>query len=116
MASTRSTTRQRRAQRPEPPETPRSALIALARRGARIQIAACAAAATTLARWAEAADHYAQTVGDEVLRRVDGETDSPELMRRLTAATGSHLRDLSTLPRTATDHFDARLVRVPIDN
>jgi hypothetical protein len=115
MASTRSTTRQRRAQRPEP-ETPRSALLALARRGARIQIAACAAAATTLARWAEAADHYAQTVGDEVLRRVDGETDSPELIRRLTAATSSHLRDLSTLPRTATDHFDARLARVPIDN
>ena len=116
MASTRSiTSRQRRAQR-SAAETPRSALIGHARHGARVQIAACAAAAETHARWAEAADHYAQTVGDEVLRRVDGEIDSPELIRRLTAARSSHVRDLSTLSRTATDHFDARLVRVPIDN
>jgi hypothetical protein len=112
MASTRSST-QSRTQRAEPKETPRAALIALARRGARIQIAASTAAAKAVAGWAEAADRFAQTVGDEVLRRVDGKSDSPELIRRLTAATSAHLRDLSTLPRTATDHFDAQLARVP---
>jgi hypothetical protein len=116
MASTRSTTTQRRAPREATTETPKSALTALARSGARIQIAAGTAAATALAGWAQAADRLAQTVGDELLRRVDGETDSPELVSRLTAATSSHLRELSSLPRAASDHFDARLGRTPIDS
>jgi hypothetical protein len=116
MASTRSTTqRQRRAQNATPAETPKSALTELARRSARIEIAALTAAVQTLAGWAQAADRFAQTVGDELLRRVDGETDSPELVARLTAATSLHLRDLSTLPRMATDHFDARLGRPAVD-
>jgi hypothetical protein len=66
--------------------------------------------------WAQAADRFAQTVGDELLRRVDGETDSAELIARVTAATNSHLRELSALPRAAADHFDTRLARVPTDN
>ena len=69
-----------------------------------------------VAGWAQAADRYAQTVGKELLRRVDGESDSPELVARLTAATSSHLRELATLPRMATDHFDARLARASSDN
>jgi hypothetical protein len=116
MASTRSTTRQRRTRRKPPAETPKSALTELARRSARIEIAACAAAAKTLADWAQAADRFAQTVGDELLRRVDGETDSPELVARLMAAASSHLRELSSLPRSATDQFDVRLASAPIDN
>jgi hypothetical protein len=89
MASTRSTTSQRRAQRAAPSDTPRAALTELALRSARIQIAACAAVRGT-------ADRFAQTVGDELLRRLDGGTESPEL---------------TTLPRGAADHFDARLGR-----
>jgi hypothetical protein len=117
MASTRSsTTRQRRAAREAPNETPKAALAALVNRGAHIQIAAGAAAAKAVAGWAQAADRYAQTVGDELIRRVDGESDSPELVARLTAATSSHLRELAALPRTASDHFDARLGRAPIDH
>lgn len=117
MASTRSTTtRQRRAPREASTETPKAALTTLARRGARIQIAACTAAAKTLTGWAQAVDRLAQSVGDELLRRVDGESDSPELFVRLTTATSSHLGELATLPRTATDHFDARLARMPGDN
>jgi len=118
MASTRSTTRQRqrRVQHPTPAETPKSALTELTRRSARIEIAALTAAIQTLAAWAQAADHLAQTVGDELLRRVDGETDSPELVAHLMAATSSHLRELSSLPRIATDHFDVRLASAPIDN
>jgi hypothetical protein len=117
MASTRtSTSRQRRASREVPTDTPRAALTALAQRGAHIQIAAGTAAAKTVADWAQAADRFAQTVGDELIRRLDGESDSPELVARLTAATSSHLRELSALPRTASDHFDARLGRAPTDN
>jgi hypothetical protein len=80
-----------------------------------MQVAAGTAVAMSFAHWAQAVDRFAQVVGDEVLRRVDGETDSAELVACLTRATSSHLRELSALPRTATDHFDARLARVPND-
>jgi hypothetical protein len=118
MASTSSTTRRRRrgAQDETPAETPKSALTELARRSARIEIAACTALAKTLADWAQAADRLAQSVGDELLRRVDGETDSPELVAHLMAATSSHLRELSSLPRAATDQFDVRLAGAPTEN
>jgi len=116
MASTRSTAGKRDAARVARTEPPKAALTALVRRTVRIQIAACTAAARTLTGWAQAADRFAHTVGDELLRRVDGESDSPELIARLTAATNSHLRDLARLPRTAADHFDASLAHAPIDN
>ena len=112
MASTRSTTARRDAARAEPPK---AALTALARRTVRVQIAACTAAVRTLTGWAQATDRFAQTAGDE-LRRVDGDSDSPELIARLTTAASSHLRDLAMLPRAAADLFDARLARAPIDN
>jgi len=88
----------------------------LARRRGRIEIAAFCAGAHSLAGWAQAADRLTQAVGDELLRRVEGETDSPELVARLMAATSSHLRELSSLPRIATDQFDVRLASAPIDN
>ena len=116
MASTRSTTAIRDAARPASTETPKEALTALARRTVRIQVAACTAAARALTGWAQSADHLAQTAADELLRRVDGESDSPELIARLITATNSHLRDLARLPRAAADHFDASLARAPIDN
>jgi hypothetical protein len=109
MASTRSTSQKRRASRAQPPPP---ALGVLARRAARMQIAAGTAAASTLAQWALAADRFAQAVADELLRRVDGETDSATMAAGLTAAGGAHLHDLSALPRAAADHFDTRLARV----
>jgi hypothetical protein len=115
MASTRSNAPTRRTARPAP-DTPGTALLTLARRSARVQIAACTTAAKTLAEWAQSADRLAQTVGDELLRRVSGETDSPQLTARVTAAGTTHLRELTALPRLAADHFDARLARVSIDN
>ena len=119
MASTRSTAPQRRTTRTNSATTSattsRQALAALTRRAARMQIAAGTAAARALLTWAQAAEHYTQAVGDELLRRVDGETNSTELVVRVSAATGAHLRELSALPRTAADHFDARLGRTSID-
>jgi hypothetical protein len=118
MASTRSSTatQRRRSAGKASTETPKTALVALARHSARIQIAAGTAAATTLTGWAQATDRFAQTVGDELQRRVDGESDSAELVARLTTATSSHFRDLAALPRAAADHFDARLGRAPTDH
>ena len=115
MATTRSTQRTQRRQPPSSAESPREALAALGRRAARMQIAGFAAVATSLAGWAQAADRFAQFVGDELLRRVNGETDSAELLAQLSRATSSHLRELSALPRAATDNFDARLARVSTD-
>jgi hypothetical protein len=57
-----------------------------------------------------------QAVSDEVLRRVEGESDSGELIVRVAGATNVHLRELAALPSAAADHFDARLSRAPIDN
>jgi hypothetical protein len=116
MASTRSNATTRRAARSAPAEPPATAFLTLVRRGARIQIAACTTAAKTFTQWAQSADRLAQAVGDELLRRVNGETDSAELAARLTAASSTHLRELSALPRAAADHFDTRLARVPIDS
>jgi hypothetical protein len=113
MASTRST---QRRQPVSSAQSPRDALAALVRRAARMQIAGCAAAAMSFAGWAQAFDRFAQAAGDELLRRVDGETNSAELVARLSRATTSHLRELSTLPRTATDHFEARLARISNDS
>jgi hypothetical protein len=117
MASTRSsTTRRRRARRKTSAQTPKAALTTLAGRGACIQIAAFTAAAAALTGWAQSADRLAESVGDELLRRIEGKSDSPELVARVSAATSSHLRELAALPCAAADHFDARLGHAAIDH
>jgi hypothetical protein len=117
MASTRSsTTRQRRTQRETSTQTPMAALTTPARRGACIQIAAFTAASAAPTGWAEAVDRFTQSVGDQLLRGIEGESDSRELAARVSAATSSHLRELATLPCATADHFDARLGRVAIDS
>ena len=112
MASTRSTQHARRRQ---PTDRPKDAFAALAGRAARVQIAGSAAVVTSLVGWASSADRLTQAVGDELLRRVDGETDSAELLAAVTRAASAHLRELSALPRTATEHFEARLARLSND-
>jgi thymidine phosphorylase len=109
MASNRSTAK------PASAETSKSALAGLARHTARIQIAALTAAGNAVAGWAHAADRLAQSVGDELLRRVDGEVDTGELIARVASATNVHLRELTALPSAAADHFNARLSRVSIN-
>ena len=89
--------------------TPRHELVALARQTARIQIAAVSAAGNAIGGWARAVDRFAQTVGDELFRRIDGETDSRELVVRVASAANVHLRELTAVPGTATDHFNRRL-------
>jgi hypothetical protein len=116
MASTRSNTPTRRAAAPAQADTPKQAFLSLIRHGARLQIAAGTAAAMALTRWAQTADRLAQTVGDELLRRVDGETDSAELLARITTASSTHLRDLAALPAVAANHFDTRMARVSIES
>jgi len=82
----------------------------------RIQIAALTAAGRAIAGWAQATDRFARALGDELLRRVDGETDSRELIVGVASATNALLGELTALPRAATNHFDTRLSRASIDN
>jgi hypothetical protein len=115
MASNRSNIKSRSATEPAAGETPRDALAAVARHGVHIQIAALGAAGKAIAGWAHAADRFASAVGDELLRRVDGETDSRELIVGVATATNVHLRELTALPSTAANHFETRLARESLD-
>ena len=109
MGSTRSNAGKRRAARAAASETPKRAFTVLARRAARIQTAVFSAAAKTLTGVPQSADRLAQALGNVLLRGLDGETDSAELVADVTAATRLHLRALTGLPRASADHFDARL-------
>ena len=116
MASNRSNATTRRATALAQADAPKQAFVALVRHCAHIQIAAGTAAAKTLTEWAQTADRFAQMVGDELLRRVNGESDSAELVARVATASSTHLRELTALPRAAADNFDTRLARVWIDS
>ena len=115
MASTRSIPKSRPATRPASTEVPKDALAAVVRHTARVQIAAVTAVGTALVGWAHAADRLAQAVGDEVLRRVDGEADTGQLIVNVASATSAHLRELTAIPSAAADHFNKRLARVSND-
>jgi hypothetical protein len=97
-------------------QTPSDAVSAIARESARIQLAALSAVGEGLASWAQAADRLTRSVGDELLRRLDGETDARELIVAVAAATAVHLHDLAALPSVAVNHFDARVLRAPVNS
>src|SRR5262249_882362 len=80
---------------------------------ARIQLASLTAASKFLSDWAQAADRYAQAISDELLGRIRGETESGELLRRLAPASSQHLRELTTLPNHAVNHFNKELAKKP---
>jgi hypothetical protein len=115
MASNRSTAATRSPTQLASAETPRDAVVALARHTTQVQIAAVSAAGNAIAGWARAADRFAQTIGDELLRRVDRDTDSRELIVGVASAAHVHLHELTTLPSAAAHHFDTRLARVSIN-
>lgn len=88
---------------------PMDPVASVALHAARIQIAAVTTAGKVVGSWAHSADDYVQAMGDELLRRVEGETASPELVVALATATRSHLRDVSALPSVAAAHFSSQL-------
>lgn len=76
---------------------------------ARTQLAAVTAATTFWAGWAEMADSYAKSVSDELakLEREDG--DAGDLLGRITDLTREYVRNLTELPTTSVQHFNAQL-------
>jgi hypothetical protein len=116
MTSNRSTAATRSAaQRTSAAETPRDAVVALARHTAQVEIAAVSAARNALGGWSHAADRFAQAIADELLRRVDRDTDSRELIVGIASAAHVHSCELTQLPSAAANHFDTRLARVSIN-
>lgn len=113
MASTRSNRSSPSAA--QPAVKPSAAVKATAREGARIQLAVLCTAGKALADWTDAADRLTHAVGAEVVRRLDGEIDSRELIVAVAAATTVHLHDLAALPRSAANHFDTHVMRASID-
>lgn len=116
MASTRTPARKRPASPAVAQQTPKTELTAFARDAARIQIAAYATAATTLAQWAQAADRFTQAIADDLLRRLDGDDDGTPLIASVTEAGSEHLRELTALPRAAAAQFDTHLARPSTDH
>ncbi len=104
MASEAST-----ADRDESPRSSADAIRQLAVHAARIQLASLTATSRFLAGWAQSADRYAQTLSDELLGRARGATAPGELVPRLADATSAHLRELSSLPSLAVDHFNQQV-------
>ena len=80
---------------------------------ARIQLASLTAASKFVVGWTQAVDRYAQAISDELLGRIRGETASGELVGRLASASSRHLREVTTLPNDAVNHFNKELTRKP---
>ena len=101
MASTRFKAATRDAASAATDNTPSQALKTLTRHAARAQIASFSAVTIAMTGWATAVGRLAQTIGDELLQRIDGDTSSHEFATGVVSAASTHLRELTTLPRTA---------------
>ena len=95
MASTRLTAPTRDASSDAANNTPSQALKTLTRHAAHAHIASWSAAAIAMTGWATAVGRLAQTIGDELLQRVDGDTSSHEFATGVVCAANTHLRELT---------------------
>ena len=85
---------------------------------ARTQLAAVTAAVKFWRGWVESADKYTQKISDE-LRRVSEKTeDSKQFVGRLADFSREYLREMSSLPTVAADHFANEIMKVsrPVGN
>ena len=89
----------------EPGDAVRDILV----EAARTQLAAVTAATTFWAGWAEMADSYAKSVSDELARLEREDGDAGDLLGRITDLTREYVRNLTELPTTSVQHFNAQL-------
>jgi hypothetical protein len=114
MATTTSTRTNDKNPDTEGAQAPHSdAVRELITHGARIQLASITAASKFFAGWAESADRYLQAISSELLGRLHGETGSSELVGRLATVSNEHLREVTTLPKAAVNHFNKELAQTP---
>jgi len=72
-------------------------------------LAAVTAATTFWAGWAEMADSYAKSVSDELVKLEREDGDAGDLLGRITDLTREYVRNLTELPTTSVQHFNAQL-------
>jgi len=77
----------------------------------RVQLATVTSISKFVVGWAQSADRYAQAVSSELLSRVDGQTESHELVGRLATVSNAHLREVTALPTEVVSHFNSELAR-----
>ena len=77
----------------------------------RVQLATMTSISRFVVGWAQSADRYAQAVSNELLSRVDNQTESHELVGRLATVSSTHLREVTALPTEVVNHFNSELAR-----
>lgn len=78
----------------------------------RTQFAAFSAAVTFWSAWAESAASYAKGMSDELTRISLGDTDTDQVLARMTDLGRGYLRELTELPTTAVAHFNQEIEKI----
>jgi hypothetical protein len=79
---------------------------------ARTQLAAVTAATKFWAGWVQAADRFAQGIGDELARMEDPDRRDGDVVGRLTDLSRAYLRELTELPTASVKHFNSELEKI----
>jgi hypothetical protein len=64
------------------------------------------------AAWVESADRYTKAVGAELARLEDETEQTGDLAARLADHTRAYLREMTTLPTVAVQHFNGELEKI----
>jgi hypothetical protein len=79
---------------------------------ARTQLAAVSAGIRFWAAWVESADRYTKAIGAELARLEDETEETGDLTARLADHTRAYLREMTTLPTVAVQHFNGELEKI----
>jgi hypothetical protein len=79
---------------------------------ARTQLAAVSAGIKFWAAWVESADRYTRAVGAELARLENENEPTGDLTARLADHTRVYLREMTTLPTVAVQHFNGELEKI----
>jgi hypothetical protein len=79
---------------------------------ARTQLAAVTAALKFWGGWVESADRYTQKISAELTRVSEGMDDSQKFIGRLTDFSREYLREMTSLPTVAVNHFTTEIEKI----
>ncbi len=79
---------------------------------ARTQLAAVSAGIRFWAAWIESADRYTQAVSAELARLENENKPTGAMAARLADHTRAYLREMTTLPTIAAQHFNGELEKI----
>jgi hypothetical protein len=79
---------------------------------ARTQLAAVTAALKFWGGWVESANRYTQKISTELARVNQVTDDSEKFVGRLTDSSREYLREMTTLPNLAVDHFVSEIEKI----